>query len=78
MQDHTKFFDSIALHYPLQIERKDREPMMCNPMGYHKEENALVLEADVEEGARFRFSTPPDFDIVETVLGKSKRDQDCK
>lgn len=71
-QDHAKFFDSIGLHYPLQIERKGREPMMCNPMDYHKEENALVLESDVEEGAAFRFSTPPDFDIVETVLTKAK------
>ena len=72
MQDRSKFFDGVALHYPLQIERKDREPMMCNPMGYNKEENALVLESDVEEGSRFWFSTPPDFDIVETVVGKAK------
>lgn len=71
-QDQTKFFDSIGLHYPLQIERKGREPMMCNPMGYNKEENALVLESDVEECASFRFSTPPDFDIVETVVQKAK------
>ncbi|HMJ46213.1 MAG TPA: FIST N-terminal domain-containing protein [Ferruginibacter sp.] len=71
-QDQTKFFDSVALHYPLQIERKDREPMMCNPMGYNKEENALILESDIAEGARFRFSTPPDFDIVNTVLEKAK------
>jgi len=71
-KDQTKFFDDVGLHYPLQIQRKDREPMMCNPMGYNKAENALVLEADIEEGAGFRFSTPPDFDIVETVVGKAK------
>jgi hypothetical protein len=71
-QDQAKFFDGVGLHYPLQIERKDREPMMCNPMGYDKEENALVLESEVQEGARFRFSTPPDFDIVETVVDKAK------
>ena len=71
-QDQTKFFDDVGLHYPLQIQRKDREPMMCNPMGYNKAENALILEADIEEGAGFRFSTPPDFDIVETVVGKAK------
>jgi hypothetical protein len=41
-------------------------------MGYDKEENALVLESEVQEGARFRFSTPPDFDIVETVVDKAK------
>ncbi len=71
-QDQSKFFDGIGLHYPLQIERSGREAMMCNPMGYNKEENALILESDVEEGAHFRFSTPPDFDIVETVVGKAK------
>ncbi|MBL7744406.1 MAG: FIST C-terminal domain-containing protein [Chitinophagaceae bacterium] len=71
-QDQSKFFDGVGLHYPLQIERKDREPMMCNPMGYNKEENALVLESEVEKGSHFRFSTPPDFDIVETVVGKAK------
>jgi hypothetical protein len=70
-EDQTKFFDSVGLHYPLQIERSGREPMMCNPMGYNKEENALVLESDVEEGSCFRFSTPPDFDIVETVVAKA-------
>lgn len=71
-QDQTKFFDGIGLHYPLQVERKDREPLMCNPMGYSKEENALILEADIEEGSHFRFSTPPDFDIIETVVEKAK------
>ena len=69
--DQVEFFNSVGLHYHLQIERAQREPMMCNPMGYHKEENALILESDVEQGAKFRFSTPPDFDIVDTVIEKA-------
>jgi len=60
------------MFYPLQIERSEREPMMCNPMGIDKVENALIMESDVEEGAKFRFSTPPDFDIVETVVEKAR------
>jgi hypothetical protein len=71
-EDQTRFFDSVGLHYPFQIERQGRESMMCNPMGYNKVENALVLESDVETGTRFRFSTPPDFDIIETVLDKAR------
>ena len=71
LSDPVNFFNGIGLYYPLQIERSGREPMMCNPMGYNKDENALILESDVEEGARFRFSTPPDFDIVETVISKA-------
>lgn len=71
-QDQSKFFDGVALHYPLQIERSGHEPMMCSPISYDKNENALVMESNIEQGATFRFSTPPDFDIVETVLNKAK------
>lgn len=70
--DRQTFFNSIGLYYPFQIERPGREPLMCNPLGYDKDENALMLETDVEEGTKFRFSTPPDFDIVETVVAKAK------
>lgn len=69
--EQIRFFDSVGLHYPLQIERTGREPMMCNPLGYNKEENALILESEVEQGSKFRFSTPPDFDIVDRVIGKA-------
>ena len=70
--DQVSFFDSIGVHYPFQVERENREPKMCNPIGYDKEKKALMCESDVPQGSRFRFSTPPDFDIVETVIGKAK------
>jgi hypothetical protein len=67
----VNFFDSIAVHYPFQIERKNREPKMCSPIGYDKEKKALMCESDVPQGSMFRFSTPPDFDIVETVVNSA-------
>jgi len=73
LEDRMKFFDSLGLHYPLQVERKGSEPMMCNPIGYNSTEGALMLESVVEQGSKFRFSTPPDFDIVETVVNKAKQ-----
>ncbi len=69
--DQVNFFDSVGVHYPFQIERESREPMMCNPIGYEREKKALICESNVLQGSRFRFSTPPDFDIIETVLGKA-------
>jgi hypothetical protein len=69
--DQVQFFDSIGIHYPFQIERENREPKMCNPVGYDKEKEALMCESDVPQGSRFRFSTPPDFDIIETVVNKA-------
>jgi len=74
--DQIKFFDSIGIHYPFQIERENREPMMCAPIGYNKEKNALVCESNVTQGSRFRFSTPPEFDIIETIVGKASELKD--
>lgn len=70
--DQVNFFDSIGIHYPFQIERENREPMMCNPVGYDKEKEALMCESDVPQGSRFRFSTPPDFEIIETIIHKAE------
>ncbi len=70
--DKSNFFDSVGVHYPFQIERENREPMMCNPIGYDREKEALITESNVAQGTKFRFSTPPDFDIVETVVQKAK------
>lgn len=65
------FFKTVGGHYPFQIEREGRQALMCTPIGYDKEQEALVCEADVPQGSRFRFSTPPDFDIIETVIEKA-------
>lgn len=70
-KDQLDFFNSIGKHYPFQIEREGREPMMCNPIDYDKEKDALLCESNVPQGSRFRFSTPPDFDIVETIVNNA-------
>ncbi len=79
--DQIDFFDKIGVHYPFQIERKNREPKMCNPIGFDKEKQALICESDVPQGSSLRFSTPPDFDIIETVIDKAdklKKEQNAK
>ena len=66
-----EFFETLGNYYPFQIERENREPKMCNPIGYDREKQALICESDVPQGSRMRFSTPPDFDIIETVISKA-------
>ena len=57
--DQIDFFDKIGVHYPFQIERENREPKMCNPIGYDKEKQALICESDVPQGSRLAiFNTP--------------------
>jgi len=68
VESQINFFNTEAIHYPIQISREGKQPMMCNPIGYDEDKGALICESEIPQGAAFRFSTPPDFDIVETVL----------
>ena len=72
IQNRINFFSSEAIHYPIQIAREGRQPLMCNPIGYDEEKGAIIFESEIPQGTDFRFSTPPDFDIVETVLEKAE------
>ncbi len=67
-EDKYKMFEDIGMHYPFQVEREIGEPAMVSPFTIDKEKNALVCEANIPQGSKIRFSMPPDFDIVETVL----------
>lgn len=71
-EDQTKFFESIGIHYPFQIERENSLPKMCGPIGYDKEKKALICESNLSQGSRFRFSSPPDFEIIDTVIAKAQ------
>lgn len=71
IEDQIGFFNKLGVHYPFQVERENREPKMCNPVGYDTEKQALICESDVPQNSRIRFSTPPDFDIIETVIEKA-------
>jgi hypothetical protein len=68
IESQINFFNTEAIHYPIQIAREGRQPMICNPIGYDEDKGALICESEIPLGASFRFSTPPDFNIVETVL----------
>jgi hypothetical protein len=69
--DQMQFFENLGNQYPFQIERKGREPLMCNPIGFDKENKALICESIILQGSTFRFSTPPDFDIMETIVNEA-------
>jgi hypothetical protein len=70
-RDQVLFFNSVGVHYPLQLQREGRDPRMCTAYAYDSKEKALIFESSVPQGSRFRFSIPPDFDIVDSVLEKA-------
>jgi hypothetical protein len=71
-EDQAKFFDSITVHYPFLVEREGMPPKMVGPIGYNKEKKALICESNLSQGSLFRFSSPPDFEIIDTVIAKAE------
>ena len=58
----------IQTNYPFQIIREDGKNILRSPLLIHKDTKSISLAAAVEEGARFRFSTSPGFEVVEETI----------
>jgi hypothetical protein len=69
--NENKNFYQLGSTYPLQIQRESGNPAMCAPAMFNKEEGSLLCEYNLPVGTKFRFSLPPDFDIIDEVLAQS-------
>ena len=58
--------------FPLQFQRGSGKPVMNPIIGWNQENNAVMLGAPVEEGSMFRFSLPPDLEVIDTVIESTK------
>ncbi len=59
---------NLGAYYPLQLEREDAPPVMRTAMLGNKEDRSLIYAGTVPQGAKVRFSLPPDFDAIDTVV----------
>jgi hypothetical protein len=69
--DKYKMFEDIGLHYPFQVEGAGY-PVLRTPFLADSDKNAIKPDFPIPEGTSYRFSVPPDFEIVENVLDKAK------
>ncbi|MFI5128906.1 MAG: FIST signal transduction protein [Chitinophagales bacterium] len=60
----------IGAYYPLQLERENAVPVMRTAMFGNKEDRSLICAGNVPQGAKVRFSLPPDFDVIDTVVAE--------
>ena len=58
----------IGAYYPLQMEREGVAPVMRTAMFANRENRSLICAGNVPEGAKVRFSLPPDFDAIDIVI----------
>src|SRR3990170_5878654 len=59
---------NIGAYYPLQLERENAVPVMRTAMMGNKKDHSLICAGNVPQGAKVRFSLPPDFDVIDTVV----------
>ena len=61
------------LGYPLQFQRASGSFLMRPLLLWNTADKSIMLGGDVKEGESFRFSLPPDFDVIDKVIDSTKR-----
>ena len=70
---------NLGAYYPLQLEREDAPPVMRTAMFGNFEDRSLICAGNVPQGAKVRFSLPPDFDVIDTVVAECNdlKNEEC-
>jgi hypothetical protein len=55
-------------NYPLQIIQEDGSSILRTPLVIDESNKSLILAGGVVEGAKFRFSTSPGFEVIEQTI----------
>ena len=56
------------LGYPLQFERASGNVIMKPALFFNPADQSVMIGGEVKEGDLFRFSLPPDFDVIDKVV----------
>lgn len=58
--------------YPLQVEREFGKPIMNPVILWNEDNKSVMLGTPVKEGTMFRFSLPPDLEVIDSVINSTK------
>jgi hypothetical protein len=58
----------IATSLPLQLQREKGDPIMRPGIFVNFDDGSFICSGKVPQGSKVRFSLPPDFDVMETVI----------
>jgi hypothetical protein len=65
-------FIPTDLGYPLQFERASGNPIMRPALFFNPSNQSVMIAGGVNEGEQFRFSLPPDFDVIDKVVDSTR------
>ncbi len=58
----------IATNFPLQLQREKGDPVMRPGLVVNWEDGSFICSGSIPQGAKVRFSLPPDFDVIDKVV----------
>jgi hypothetical protein len=59
-------------YYPLQVEREHVDPVIRTAMFANRQDRSLICSGKVPQGAKIKFSMPPDFNSIHKVVAECK------
>lgn len=59
-----------AWYYPLQLERENGDTVIRATRFANNEDRSLICTGSVPQGSKVKFSLPPEFDAIETVVAE--------
>lgn len=65
-------FIPTDLGYPLQFERASGNAIMKPALFFNPADQSVMIAGGVNEGDHFRFSLPPDFDVIDKVVESTR------
>ncbi len=63
-------------YYPLQLERENAEPVIRSAMFANCKDRSIICAGNVPQGSKVKFSLPPDFDSIGTVVSECESIKD--
>jgi hypothetical protein len=63
-------------YYPLQLERENGDSVIRATRFANQEDRSLICTGSVPQGSKIKFSLPPDFDAIETVVSECESIKD--
>lgn len=66
----------LNIEYPLQVQRESGKAVMRPILLWNTEDQSVMVGGFVKEGSVFRFSLPPDLEVIDTVIESSREIKD--
>ncbi|MEO6253192.1 MAG: FIST N-terminal domain-containing protein [Ferruginibacter sp.] len=72
LSNQTEGVVPLNIDFPLQVQRESGTPMMRPVLLWNTADQSVMIGGRAKEGAKFRFSLPPDLDVIDTVVESSR------